>query len=70
MKYLLSRLDVAMAKGVFPVEVGEEPVILGRGNLLDIDENSVSRAHAELRSISCGLILKCTNRYSINPIKF
>ena len=62
MKCFFNRYDVAMARGVFPVEVGEEPVILGRGDLLGIEENCVSREHAELRSISCGLILKCTHR--------
>ena len=63
MKCFFNRYDVAMARGVFPVEVEEEPVILGRGDLLGIEEKCVSREHAELRSISCGLILKCTHRY-------
>ena len=66
MRYFFHRFDVAMACGVFPVEVDEEPVILGRGDLLGIEDNSVSRHHAELRSISGGLILKCIHRYSIS----
>ena len=66
MRYFFNRMDVAIARGVFPVEVDEEPVILGRGDLLGIEENSVSRHHAELRSISGGLILKCIHRYSIS----
>ena len=71
MKCFFNRYDVAMARGVFPVEVGEEPVILGRGDPLGIEENCVSREHAELRSISCGLmILKCTHRYLFIMISF
>ena len=66
MRYFFHRFDVAMACGVFPVEVDEEPVILGRGDLLGIEDNSVSRHHAELRSISGVLILKCIHRYSIS----
>merc|ERR1711872_684254 len=66
MKCFFNRFDVAMARGVFTVEVEEEPVILGRGKLLGIEENCVSRQHAELRSISCGLIiLKCTHRRAL-----
>jgi len=63
-----TRFDVKNG-GVFPVAVGEEPVVLGRGDLLGIEETSVAREHVAIRRISNVLVLKCTHRKRVILVK-
>ena len=58
MKLKLKRVDVAAENDAICVEVGEEPVVLGRGTIL-FDDTSISRHHFELRLIvGSSLLLK------------
>ena len=60
MKLLMKRVDVAAENISF--EVGEEPVVLGRGTIL-FDDTTISRHHFELRLIAgSSLLLKCKSK--------
>ena len=62
MKIHLMRIDKDTAQTPISIEIGEGPVPLGRGSLLDIEEPYISRSHVELRSIVGGVLLKCKHR--------
>lgn len=68
-KFFMNRVDHVI--GCIAVDVGEKPIVLGRGAvLLDIDESSISRHHFELRTISgSAVLLKCKSRNAITILK-